>query len=98
MKIIMLTGKYGLCTMVSDEDFEKLNKYKWFAKKSQACNYVARSRRVGDKIITERMHRVVAMTPKGMDCDHIDCDPFNNQRENLRNVTRFQHNQRKRKH
>ena len=97
MKIIILTGKYGICTMVSDEDYIELNKHKWFAKKASTCIYVAQSKRMGDRVKTIFMHRYVAKTPDNMDCDHIDYNPFNNQRKNLRNVTRLVHNQRKRK-
>jgi len=95
MKIIELTGQYGAQTMVSDEDYDELNKHRWFAKKASICIYVARSKRVGSKVKTIFMHRWIMNTPDNMDCDHIDYDTMNNQRENLRNVTRLVHNQRK---
>jgi len=95
MKIIILTGKHGICTMVSDDDYDELSKYRWFAKPSAQCFYVCRSKRVGSKVVTVRMHREIAKTPDSMDCDHVDYDTMNNQRENLRNVTRLVHNQRK---
>jgi len=74
--------------MVDDEDYEKLSKYKWYAKKSRYCTYVARSQRVGKVVMTIRMHREIMACPKGMEVDHLNGDTFNNLRDNLEIVTK----------
>lgn len=76
-KIISLTQ--GKVTLVSDQDFEKLNKYKWCFDGQYA------QRRIRTK--TLRMHRDIFDVPKGMQVDHIDGDHLNNTRENLRICT-----------
>ena len=43
------------------------------------------------------LHRLIAGTPKGMATDHIDGDPLNNRRANLRIVTNAQNGTHKRK-
>jgi len=44
------------------------------------------------------MHRVVAQTPKEMQCDHIHHNTLDNREEELRNVTQSQNMMNKRKH
>lgn len=36
------------------------------------------------------MHRVVAKTPDGLECDHINSDSLDNRKANLRTATRLQ--------
>lgn len=84
MKKIKLTqNKYAL---VDDEDFERLNQYKWYAVKGKGLWYA--SRHTSAKIDKARkvvwMHREVNNTPKEMETDHIDGNGLNNQRKNLR--------------
>jgi hypothetical protein len=87
MKKIKLTqGKWAL---VSDEDYEYLNQWKWYAGK---CNsnifYAARgSSRINGKRKTVRMHRVIAERIGIKNPDHRDRDGLNNQRNNLREAT-----------
>ncbi len=86
MKYIQLTKGYK--TLVDDEDFEYLNQWKWFVAHGRA----ARSIRIkGTK--KKRgifMHRLIINTPIGMDTDHIDRNPLNNQKSNLRIATHTQ--------
>jgi len=91
MKQIQLTqGKFAL---VDDEDFEELNKYKWFAAK---CNkgmfYARRAETVGfKKQVLIPMHRqILDIKSKNEFGDHIDFNTLNNQRSNLRVCTKRQ--------
>lgn len=93
MKLIKLTqGKFA---QVDNENFEKLNKYKWFAQKNRNTFYAQRSIRINGKQIMIYMHRIIINTPPGMTTDHRDGNGLNNQRENLRTAT-SQENQRNR--
>lgn len=80
MRKIELT--HGEFAIVDDENFEYLNKFKWYAIRyyKHHCFYAVR--RDGGKTIL--MHREVMQTPKGMVTDHIDHNGLNNQKNNLR--------------
>lgn len=82
-KITLTQGKF---VKVDDSDYEKLNKFKWFAHKAGKQWYA--SRNLSKKTI--KMHRVVTNAPEGKDVDHKDGDGLNNQRSNLRVYTRSQ--------
>jgi len=88
MKIIYLTQ--GIITTVSDCDYERLNKYKWYAKKSAYNWYAARSDYSNGKQTTIRMHRFIMNCPKNMEVHHPDRGSLNNQRENLVVTTKSQ--------
>jgi hypothetical protein len=87
-KIIALTQ--GQVAQVSDEWYEELSKFKWYAVYNPHTRsfYAARmsSTLLGKRKII-LMHRVIAGTPNGMQCDHIDHNTLNEQPENLRNCT-----------
>ena len=86
MKTINLTQ--GKVALVDDEDFEELNKYKWFAFKNGNTFYALRSAKtINKKRKVIYMHRVLANTPDGMNTDHKDRDGLNNQKSNLRACT-----------
>ncbi len=70
----------GMHTIVDAEDYETLRLYKWHAMQS---GYAAR--RVGTRIIL--MHRVILNAPDGLMVDHINGDPTDNRRCNLRLAT-----------
>lgn len=80
MKVIALTK--GAFTKVSDEDYERLNKHLWCLHNNGRV-----SRGVGKKTIY--MHHEILPRPadKSLEVDHIDNDPLNNTRSNLRLVT-----------
>lgn len=83
MKIINITR--GFFVKVDDEDFDELNKYKWHAgRKGFGKFYACRSQRIDKKKIGIYMHRQLLAAVKGQEVDHIDGDPFNNQKLNLR--------------
>lgn len=85
----------GKEAIVSEEDFEYLSQWKWHCNAS----YAARGHKRPDgKKRLKLMHRVIvermtgAPIPKGYEVDHADGNPLDNQRENLRPVTRSQNN------
>lgn len=89
MKIIPLTQ--NKVTLVSDEDFEELNKHKWYAYKNRNVFYALRHLKIENgKQTTISMHRTIVNTPKGMFTDHKDGNGLNNQRENLRVCTHME--------
>lgn len=90
MKYIQLTQ--GKETMVDDEDYEELNKWQWFYKQHSGGGYAQRnSEYVKGKVRrTIRMHRQIMGTPNGFETDHINGDKLDNQRGNLRIVTKSQ--------
>ena len=88
MKIIELTK--GQVTKVSDEWYEELNKYNWYAHfdpPSQTYYALRRSKSLFGKSKIIKMHRVVTNVPDNMIVDHIDHDTLNNQSDNLRVCT-----------
>lgn len=94
MKKIKLTqGKFAL---VDDDDFERLNKYKWFAYNSRGKFYARRNGRnkeTGKQYIIH-MHRIIlGKIPQEKEVDHKDGNGLNNQRNNLRLANRFQNMQ-----
>jgi hypothetical protein len=64
--------------IVDDEDFDKLNQFKW----SFDGRYASRHQRNSSKTI--RMHNDIMNTPKGMEVDHINGNPLDNRKSNLR--------------
>lgn len=86
MKLIPLTqGKFA---QIDDEDFEELNKHKWYAKKDKNTFYATRNKYVNEKQTLVYMHRIIINTHKGQLCDHIDGNGLNNQKTNLRIATK----------
>ena len=86
MKEIPLTQ--GFVTIVDDEDFEELNKYKWYVIKSRNVYYAAHKiKKDGHWNNIQFMHQAILGVHGG---DHIDGDGLNNQRSNLRPCTHGQ--------
>lgn len=93
MKEIQLTQ--GKVTMVDDEDYDELMKFKWYAYKSKGryrtIFYAGRNKRKSDTIKFCAMHIIImGDMPDGYFVDHIDGDGLNNQRHNLRLATKSQ--------
>jgi len=89
MRQIPLTqGKFS---MVDDEDYDELNKFKWYAHGDSNVLYA--KRHAVDKYNRKRiigMHEQIMGYVSGLVCDHIDGNGLNNQRNNLRHVTHHQ--------
>lgn len=83
MTIPLTQGKVAI---VSAEDYERINQYKWCAVCNRGVFYAARCKN-GRTVF---MHSMVLTTDPGKELDHIDCDGLNNQRHNLRPATRGQ--------
>lgn len=94
MKKIKLTrGEYAI---VDDEDFEFLNRWKWYFKPAThgEGGYARRDKPIklikeGDKGKGIWMHRVINKTPEGLFTDHINGDKLDNRKCNLRNATKI---------
>lgn len=89
MKRIPLTqGKYAL---IDNEDFEKLNQFKWRACYQHGSWYAVREIRKAKGIwTTQKMHMFIMNTPKGMEIDHENHNGLDNQKTNLRICTHVQ--------
>lgn len=70
---------------VDDQDFDKINKYKWFIQKCGWITYAYRTERRGSNYVQVLMHRqVMGLSHKdGNIIDHKDRDGLNNTRSNL---------------
>lgn len=88
MKIINLSKGYS--TQVDDEDFDLLNRYSWWIceVKSKRAVKIQLSAQTEIDGKTVKIHRMIMSPPDGMDIDHIDGNPLNNQKYNLRICTR----------
>lgn len=76
MKTISV-GK-GRVSIVDDEDFERVSQFNWVARKIQGKFYVM-------KMLW--LHRVIMNAPDGVLVDHINGNPLDNRRSNLRLCT-----------
>ena len=86
MKKISLTQ--SCFALVDDADFEWLSKWKWYAHYDPTIKGYYVMRNVGGRPIY--MHQEIAKADFGMEVDHVDRNPLNNQRSNLRIVTHSQ--------
>jgi len=76
----------GQVCLVDDDFYEHASKYKWRLIHGYATRHTTK-----DGIQYDfKMHREIMNPPKHLDIDHIDGNRLNNQRSNLRVVTRQQ--------
>lgn len=88
-KLIRLT--YGQFAIVDLIDFERVNKFIWYAEKGYNTFYGSRVIRVNGKRGTQKLHRfILGITDKTIQIDHKDRNGLNNQRSNLRIATNQQ--------
>lgn len=85
VKEIPLTkGKF---TIVDDADYEDLAQFKW---RYGSNGYAERHSKIGGKRIVISVHRQLMNPPIDMKVDHINGDPLDNRRDNLRICTHKQ--------
>jgi len=90
LKEIKLTK--GQVATVDDEDFERLSQFKWHALKRRASFCAVREDWNGGrkKRKTILMHREILAAPSDLVVDHINGNPLDNCRINLRLATKQQ--------
>jgi len=89
MKFIPVTNSTKLA-IVDDEDYKRVNNWNWYITSYTKAN---KGRIVSgiNGLIIPLAQFVLGRPPEGKDLiDHIDRDPFNNQKSNLRFATRSQ--------
>lgn len=77
MKEILVSKKF--IAFIDDEDFDKISKIKW---SKHNLGYALSSKGY--------MHRIILNAPKDKKVDHIDGNPLNNQKLNLRFCEQFE--------
>ncbi len=88
MKQINLSkGKH---TLVDDGDYGQLIKYDWYFNLKGAA--VRKQYLKGNKQKVIYMHRQIMNCPEDLEIDHINHDPLDNQKKNLRICNRSQNN------
>jgi len=96
MKEILLTK--GLITLVDDDDYEKINQFKWHANSDGTNDYARRKITVNGKRIVIAMHRfILNIIDPNVQIDHIDGKTLNNQKKNLRACESLSNNKNKHK-
>ena len=86
-RIPLTQGKYAI---VDPDDFEQLNKHKWYTVKSTNTFYAVRNKRGGKKYISIGMHRQILHPPDHLFVDHINHNGLDNRKANLRLATSAQ--------
>lgn len=88
MKLIPLTR--GLFTKVDDEDFEKLAVHRWHASRHRGKNHYRPKGYINGK--GTYLYRFLLGAKRGQYVDHINGDPLDNRKSNLRFCTPSENN------
>ena len=83
----------GKVAIVDDEDFDYLNQFKWHVFNNNGKFYARRRFLLSNGNISKiLMHRFIMKPNKDMVIDHLDGNPLNNQKTNLRICTQSENN------
>jgi hypothetical protein len=97
MKEIKLTN--GGVALVDDEDFDDLNKHKWFSHKERNTAYAWRNEKKGFRQYGKvKMHRQILNPKKSEHVDHINGNGLDNRRDNIRVCTAQQNQMNRHNH
>jgi len=89
-KIPLTRGKYAI---VDQDDYERLNKYKWHASAYNNTCYAVRHKYYKGVHKYVRMHREIIKAPDTFLVDHINLNGLDNRKANLRLATKVQNAQ-----
>ena len=80
----------GMLAIVSEEDYPRLAKFNWYARKNGRRWYACRQVRQDGKIRQLTMHGCLMKPENGDVVDHVNHNGLDNRRENLRTCKRSQ--------
>ncbi len=84
-KIKIESKKYGLFyALIDSEDINKIKKHTWYVKSTGNHFYVATNIYENNKQNTLRIHKLIMNPPNDMVIDHINHNPLDNRKINLR--------------
>lgn len=89
-KIIVLTK--GQVTYVDEEDFDRLNQWKWYARATKKNFYVCRKDKFNRYKSIDITREILGNIPKGKEIDHANRNTLDNRKSNLRICNRSQNN------
>jgi len=96
-RIRMAQPKYAI---VDPEDYQRLSKYEWEARRARNSPFYAARQDVNPKTRKYKlifMHREIIEIGDGLFADHINHNTFDNRKANLRPATQTQNNRNRRK-
>ena len=93
-RIPLTQGKYAI---VDPDDYERLNRHKWYAVNMRRTFYAQRGINIGDKRVPVMMHREILKVADGLLVDHINHNGLDNRKANLRPATRAENGRNRRK-
>ncbi len=82
----------NLEAIIDDEDLERVSAHKWSASLCGNKHYAVRSNMVNGKRKTQYLHRFILNVTNEYNVDHININPLDNRKENLRLCTKAENN------
>lgn len=96
-QIPLTQGKFAI---VDDEDFERVNQFRWTAVKHEITWYAHRNTHKDEGISQKKiyLHRFILCPSSDIEVDHIDGDGLNCRRSNMRLATSSQNKMNRDRH